>query len=145
MLLEVCDSAILAAGCFPVYWMARRHTGDWRAAVWLALAYLLYFPMQFLDISIDFKTFRPNGLAIPVLLFALDQLERRRYKTFCGLLLLTLSAQEDFAIVLAPLGDLDCAAAAVGQQPVEEMATRSLRCAAWQSRAWRICTSPRRC
>ena len=104
MLLEVCDSAILAAGCFPVYWMARRHTGDGRAAVWLALAYLLYFPMQFLDISIDFKTFRPNGLAIPVLLFALDQLERRRYKTFCGLLLLTLSAQEDFAIVLAPLG-----------------------------------------
>lgn len=104
MLLELCDSAILAAGCFPVYWMARRHTGSARAAAWLAIAYLLYFPMQFLDISIDFKTFRPNGLAIPVLLFALDQLERRRYKTFCGLLLLTLSAQEDYAIVLAPLG-----------------------------------------
>jgi uncharacterized membrane protein len=104
MLLELCDSAILAAGCFPVYWMARRHTGDWRAAVWLAFAYLLYFPMQFLDISIDFKTFRPNGLAIPVLLFALDQLERRRYKSFIALLLVTLSAQEDFAIVLAPLG-----------------------------------------
>jgi uncharacterized membrane protein len=104
MLLELCDSVILAAGCIPVYWMARRHTGSARAALWLAAAYLLYFPMQFLDISIDFKTFRPNGLAIPVLLFALDQLERRRYKTFCGLLLLTLSAQEDYAIILAPLG-----------------------------------------
>ncbi len=104
MLLELCDSAILAAGCIPVYWMARRHTGSSRAAIWLAAAYLLYFPMQFLDISIDLKTFRPNGLAIPVLLFALDQLERRRYKTFCGLLLLTLSAQEDYAIILAPLG-----------------------------------------
>jgi uncharacterized membrane protein len=104
MLLELCDSVLLAAGCFPVYWMARRHTGDSRAAVWLAATYLLYFPMQFLDISIDFKTFRPNGLAIPVLLFALDQLERRRYKTFCALLLVTLSAQEDYAIVLAPLG-----------------------------------------
>jgi uncharacterized membrane protein len=104
MLLELCDSAVLAAGCIPVYWMARRHAGSSRVAVWLAAAYLLYFPLQFLDISIDWKTFRPNGLAIPVLLFALDQLERRRYKTFCGLLLLTLSAQEDYAIVLAPLG-----------------------------------------
>jgi uncharacterized membrane protein len=104
LLLELCDSAILAAGCIPVYWMARRHTGSARAALWLAAAYLLYFPLQFLDISIDWKTFRPNGLAIPVLLFALDQLERGRYKTFCGLLLLTLSAQEDYAIVLAPLG-----------------------------------------
>lgn len=104
MLLELCDSAILAAGCFPVFWMARRHIQSARAALWLAAAYLLYFPMQFLDISIDKKTFRPNGLAIPVLLFALDQLERRRYKTFCGLLLLALSAQEDYAIVLAPLG-----------------------------------------
>jgi uncharacterized membrane protein len=104
MLLELCDSAILAAGCIPVYWMARRHGGNSRMAVWLAAAYLLYFPMQYLDISIDLKTFRPNGLAIPVLLFALDQLERRRYKTFCGLVLLTLSAQEDYAIVLAPLG-----------------------------------------
>ena len=104
MVLELCGSVILAAGCIPVYWMARRHTGNSRAAVWLAAAYLLYFPTQFLDISIDLKTFRPNGLAIPILLFALDQLERRRYKTFCVLLLATLSAQEDYAIVLAPLG-----------------------------------------
>jgi uncharacterized membrane protein len=104
MLMELCDSAILAAGCIPVFWMARRHCGNSRVAVWLAAAYLLYFPMQYLDISIELKTFRPNGLAIPILLFALDQLERRRYKSFCGLLLLTLSAQEDYAIVLAPLG-----------------------------------------
>jgi hypothetical protein len=104
MMLELCGSVILAAGCIPVYWIARRHTGVSRAAVWLAAAYLLYFPTQFLDISIDLKTFRPNGLAIPILLFALDQLERRRYKTFCALVLATLSAQEDYAIVLAPLG-----------------------------------------
>lgn len=104
MMLEFCGSAILAAGCIPVYWMARRHTGDSRGATWLAAAYLLYVPLQYLDIGIDLKTFRPNGFGIPVLLFALDQLERRRYKTFCLLLAVTLSAQEDFAIVLAPLG-----------------------------------------
>ncbi len=104
MLLELCDSAILAAGCIPVFWMGRRHTGRADAGIWLAPAYLLYFPLQYLDIGIELKTFRPNALAVPVLLFAIDQLERRRYKTFCGLLLLTLSAQEDYAIALAPLG-----------------------------------------
>jgi len=103
MMLELCGSALLAAGCIPVYWIARRHTGDSRAATWLAAAYLLYAPLQYLDIGIDLKTFRPNGFGIPVLLFALDQLERCRYKTFCLLLAVTLSAQEDYAIVLAPL------------------------------------------
>jgi uncharacterized membrane protein len=104
MFLELCDSLILAAGCLPVFWLARRHAGRSDVGGWLAIAYLLYFPLQYLDIGIELKTFRPNALAVPVLLFALDQLERRRYKTFCGLLLLTLSAQEDYAIVLAPLG-----------------------------------------
>jgi uncharacterized membrane protein len=104
MLLELCDSALLAASCIPVYWMARRHTGHSRPASWMAAACLLYFPLQYLDIAIDLKTFRPNGLAIPILLFALDQLERRRYKIFCLLAAVALSAQEDYAIVLAPLG-----------------------------------------
>ncbi|HEV8071199.1 MAG TPA: DUF2079 domain-containing protein [Planctomycetaceae bacterium] len=104
MLLELCDSALLAASCIPVYWIARRHSGQARAAVWLAAACLLYFPLQFLDIAIDLKTFRPNGLGIPFLLFALDQLERRRFKTFCLLAAIALSAQEDYAVVLAPLG-----------------------------------------
>jgi uncharacterized membrane protein len=104
LLLKLCDSLLLAACCFPVYWMARRHTGQSKPAVWLAAACLLYFPLQFLDIGIDWKTFRPNGLGIPLLLFAIDQLERRRYKTFCLLAAVALSSQEDFAIVLAPLG-----------------------------------------
>ena len=84
MMLELCGSALFAAGCIPVYWISRRHTGDSRAATWLTAAYLLYAPLQYLDIGIDLKTFRPNGFGIPVLLFALDQLERCRYKTFCA-------------------------------------------------------------
>ena len=104
LLLEVAQSIILAAGAIPVFWMARRHSGSRTAAALLATAYLLYFPMQFLDIAIDLKTFRPTAFGITTLLFALDQLERRRIGTAVALLLVTLTAQEDFAIAIAPVG-----------------------------------------
>ena len=68
------------------------------------MAYLLYVPMQFLDVAVDLKTFRPDAFGIPALLFALDQFERRRFVTCALLLLVALSAQESYAMVLAPLG-----------------------------------------
>ena len=104
LLLEFCQSLALASGAVPVYWIALRHGGSTRAACLLAAAYLLYFPMQFLDIAVDFKTFRPNAFEIPLLLFALDALERCRYRRFALFLVFTLLAQEDAAPVLAPLG-----------------------------------------
>jgi len=104
LLLELCESLALAAGAIPIFWIARRQTGSQRAAVMLSIAYLLYAPMHFLDISIDIKTFRPTSFGVPALLFALDQLERRRYRGGIFLLLLALSAKEDYAIVIAPLG-----------------------------------------
>lgn len=102
--LELCESVALASGAIPVFWMTRRHTGSAVAGTWLAIAYLCYFPLQYMDIAIDLKTFRPMSLGIATLLFALDQLERRRYRTMTLLLLLTLSAKEDFAIIFGPLG-----------------------------------------
>lgn len=104
LLLELCQSVGLASAAIPVYWIARRHTGSPRAALALACAYLLYFPMQFLDISVDFKTFRPSALEIPLLLFGLDALERHRYRAFLGYLVLMLLCQEDAAMIMAPLG-----------------------------------------
>jgi uncharacterized membrane protein len=104
ILLELCQSLALVAGAFPVFWIARRHTGSARAAMLLSLAYLFYFPMQFLDVAIDFKTFRPNSFEIPFFLFALDALERRRFRGMLIWLALALSAQEDAAAIIAPLG-----------------------------------------
>ncbi|MGE3314756.1 MAG: DUF2079 domain-containing protein [Planctomycetaceae bacterium] len=104
LLLELCQSAILATGAIPVFWLARRHTGSALAGTCLGAAYLLYFPLQFLDIAIDLKTFRPNAFGVPMVLFALDQFERRNYKSMIVWLLLTLTAQEDWAIILACLG-----------------------------------------
>lgn len=104
LLLELAQSVALAAGALPVFWMAQRASGSARVGCWVALAYLLYPPMQFLDIAIDFKTFRPEAFVIPAYLFALDQFERRRFKTAIVCLLIGLSAKEDYAIALAPFG-----------------------------------------
>ena len=104
MLLELCESLALASGAIAVFWIARRHTQSDKSGALLAFAYLLYFPMQFLDIAIDLKTFRPIAFGVPLLLFAIDQMERRRFVSMSLLLLCALSAKEDFSIVIAPLG-----------------------------------------
>ncbi len=104
LLLELCESVTLASGAIAVFWLARRHTGSVNAAGLLACAYLFYFPLQFLDISIDLKTFRPISFGVPLMLFAIDQMERRRYRSMLVLLLLALSAKEDYAVIIAVLG-----------------------------------------
>ncbi len=125
LLLELCESTALALGAFPVFWMTRRclcrdtagvvfgdqlgtdsrfrSRADWLALA-AAIAYLLYAPMQFLDIEIDLKTFRPEAFGIPLLLLTLDQLERRQLMgTLLGLAF-TLTVKEDYAILFGPLG-----------------------------------------
>ena len=104
LLLELFESLALAAGAIPVFWMARRWSGSNGAATCLAIAYLLYSPLQFLDIAIDLKTFRPICFGLTAMLFALDQLERGRIKTTVTLFIVALLAKEDFALILAPLG-----------------------------------------
>jgi uncharacterized membrane protein len=110
LLLELLESTALALGAFPVYWMiqrqlaSRQFAGAQRMALAGAIAYLLYTPMQYLDIEIDLKTFRPEAFGIPLLLLTLDQLERRNLRGFVIALLLTLTVKEDYAIVFGPLG-----------------------------------------
>jgi len=127
LLLELVQSAALAAGAIPVFRITRRATGNSTAATLLALAYLLAFPVQFLDIAIDFKTFRPNAFEIPCLLLALDALETRRFRA-CGVwVLLTLLCQEDAAPVLAPLGLWIALCWPAGAIPADPAADRPVR------------------
>ena len=102
--LELCETLALASGALAVFFIGQRHSGSRRSAAILAGAYLLYFPLHFLDIEIDFKTFRPICFGVPAILFALDQWERGRVKTMLLLLALALSAKEDYAMIIAPLG-----------------------------------------
>lgn len=104
VLLEWCESFALALGAIPVYYMAWRQTQcRWRATC-LACAYLLYVPMQRLDISIDFKTFRPEAFGIPLLLAALAALDARRWPAFGIWLFAALMVKEDYALIIGPLG-----------------------------------------
>ncbi|HEX6986770.1 MAG TPA: DUF2079 domain-containing protein, partial [Planctomycetaceae bacterium] len=104
LLLELCQSIALAAGAIPVFRMATRHTASRAAGSLLACAYLLYFPMQMLDIDTVGKTFRLEAFGVTLLLFGLDALDRGRLGRTAAFLLLALTSREDFAIVFAPLG-----------------------------------------
>ena len=104
LLLELVESTALALGAFPVFWMTRRQTGSDRTALAAAVAYLLYTPMQFLDIEIDLKTFRPEAFGIPLLLLTLDQLDRRNLRGLLIGLAFTLTVKEDYALIFGPLG-----------------------------------------
>lgn len=104
LLLEACESLALALGVFPVAWMTHRHTRSTHAALCAAAAYLLYVPLQSLDIEIDLKTFRPEAFGIPLLLLTLDQLDRGHWRRFLIGLAACLTVKEDYAIVIGPLG-----------------------------------------
>lgn len=104
LLLELCETLVLAAGAIPVFWIARRHSGSTACASLLAITWLLYTPLQYLDIEIDLKTFRPMSFGVTAMLFGIDFFERGRLKSTAACFLLALAAKEDFALILIPLG-----------------------------------------
>ena len=77
-LLLVVQAGAVAAGALPVFWLARAHLDSERTAAALALAYLLYPPVQWLTAS----DFHPVSLATPLLLFAWWFLDERRLLPF---------------------------------------------------------------
>jgi len=102
--MEACASFSLAICAIPVFSIARRHSGSSRAAMWLALAWLLFFPMHYLDIAIDLKTLRPSCYGMPFLFWGIDFAERRRPGLSSLFFLIALSTQEDFALVVGSIG-----------------------------------------
>ncbi|MCA8994116.1 MAG: DUF2079 domain-containing protein [Planctomycetaceae bacterium] len=104
LLLEGCESLALALTIIPIYRMTLRHTNSRAAGYLLSGAFLCWFGVHYIDIAIDLKTFRPIAFGIPLMMWWLDALETKRWKTSLVLLLLLLSCKEDFAIVTAPVG-----------------------------------------
>lgn len=103
LLLELAESVALASCAIPIYRMANRKTGDPWVGAFLGMAWLLYFPMHFLDIAIDQKTFRPIALGLPFLFWMVEFTEVKRNSAALGCLILALSAKEDIALITFPL------------------------------------------
>ena len=102
--LELCESAALASSAWPAFLLARRYGGSDRAALLLACGVLLYAPLHFLDIEIDRKSFRPICFGVPAMLWAFHFLEARRWKSYAAAAVVALTAKEDYALILGPLG-----------------------------------------
>jgi len=104
LMLELCESLALASGSIGVWCIATRCGASRRSAALLSVAWLLAIPLQFLDIAIDLKTFRPTSLGVPLLLFAFDRAERGRLRSAVVLMLIAVTAKEEYALILAPFG-----------------------------------------
>ena len=103
LLLELCESVALASCTIPLFLMTRRYTQSHWAAAFMGVAWLFCFPMHFLDIAIDQKTFRPIVLGLPFLFWLIEFSERQQFGRAVVCLLLALSAKEDIALITFPL------------------------------------------
>jgi uncharacterized membrane protein len=98
--LLVAQAVTVAAGALPVFWLARRHVGTELPAAALAVAYLLYPPVQWLTVS----DFHPVALACPLLLFAWWQLDQGRLWAFVLLAAAAIATKEHVGLAVAGMG-----------------------------------------
>ena len=99
-LLLVVQALAIAAGAFPVYWLARKHLGSPRAALGFALVYLLYPATQWLTLN----EFHPVALATPLLLYAFWFLDNDRLLPFALCAIAAAASKEEIGLVIAGLG-----------------------------------------
>ncbi len=104
LMMELAQTLGIAALVFPLYSITKRHTGSPMLAAGLAALALLAFPIHYLDIAIDGKTFRPTAFGFAIVLAAIDAFEARAWRRLAFWVVLTLTIQEDFSLVLGPLG-----------------------------------------
>jgi uncharacterized membrane protein len=120
--LQVAESVALASGAAAIYLLAST-MGVSSAGVPLAVAYLLYFPLQYLNLELSWKTFRPEAFGVPLLLWGLWAMECRRWWIASLLMLLTLLAKEDYGITIAAVG-LWVVGKGLAGRPVDSRSTR---------------------
>jgi len=104
--LMLAQTVALAAGAFPLYALARHVLRNRWAGVALAVAYLLYTPLQMLNLEGGgaYNTFRPINFAVVLLLAGFYCLVRQRLVWFSVLAVLTLACKEEFGLILVMLG-----------------------------------------
>lgn len=100
VLLLRLQAALYALGSVPIYRLARRRLTSPAAALALAAIYLL-FPVAQTAVLFEFHG---DTLAMPLLLFALDALDRHAWRSYAFWLALALSCKFYVAVPVAVLG-----------------------------------------
>jgi len=99
LLLLYLQSALLGAGAWGVYLLARRGVpGVWAAA--LALLYLVYPPLLYMNLF----EFHPVALSACFLIYTLHFYVRQRVGPFLLMLMLATSCQENIGLIAAAFG-----------------------------------------
>ncbi len=100
LLLTTLQAVGLATGAFPVYWLARKHTGDARCGLFLAASYLLFPAVQWSALN----DFHAVTFAIPLLLFCVWFLDEDRPLMGALFAVLAATTKEDIPLVVAGIG-----------------------------------------
>ncbi len=100
MTLQFLKCLALAAGAFPLAWLARERLKVRGAGALAAWIYLCYAPLNYLNVY----DFRPVLLAGPILLFAYYFIERDRPWASLAACLLALCCKETVALPVTMLG-----------------------------------------
>jgi uncharacterized membrane protein len=97
---NVLQVVALASGAFPLFQLARMRTSNAWLAVVPALVWLFQPPLQ----AFAWETFHPEVMAMPFLLWAYLAGERKHWRTFTGLIIVTMCWKEDLALAVVGLG-----------------------------------------
>jgi uncharacterized membrane protein len=103
LLLVVVQALAVSAGALPVFWLARKHLADERAAVFFVLAYLLYPSTQFNAFAVS-TGFHAVTISIPLLLLAIWFLDEDRLVPFAVVAALAATTKEEIPLVIGLLG-----------------------------------------
>lgn len=102
--LMAAQSVALALGALPVYALSVHVLKSRWLGCALAVSYLLYTPMQMVNLEAAPNTFRPIAFSIPLLLAAFYYLVRGRLVAFSIFAVLVLLCKEEFGLILFMLG-----------------------------------------
>jgi uncharacterized membrane protein len=97
---NVLQVVALAAGAYPLFKLARMRTSNAWLAVVPAVIWLCQPPLQ----AFAWETFHPEVIALPFLLWAYLEGERKHWRAFTGLIILTMCWKEDLALAVMGLG-----------------------------------------
>jgi uncharacterized membrane protein len=100
VVLLVLQTVALATGAIPVFLLARDKLESEPLATACALAYLLLPGIQW----VNWENFHPDSFEVPLILFAILFMQRKRWRAFLVCIVLVLLVKEDVALLTLPLG-----------------------------------------